>query len=97
MVVVHKALSRELSLLPGVVGAVAAGDRRRSARIGRHARLVLTFLREYHDSEDRLLWPVLRSRAPRRGLLIGVVEEQHRLIADLSVDCQPEFVLSHLT
>jgi hemerythrin-like domain-containing protein len=91
MVVVHKALRREISLLPGVVGAVAAGDRRRSARIGRHARLVLTFLREYHDSEDRLLWPVLRSRAPRSGLLIGVVEEQHRLIADLSVDCQPEF------
>lgn len=59
MVVVHKALRRELSLLPGVVGAVAAGDRRRSARIGRHARLVLTFLREYHDSEDRLLWRVL--------------------------------------
>jgi len=23
--------------------------------IERHARLVLTFLREYHDSEDRLL------------------------------------------
>ena len=91
MVVVHKALRRELSLLPGIVGAVAAGDRRRSARIGRHARLVLTFLREHHDSEDRLLWPVLRSRAPRSGLMVGIVEEQHRLIADLSVDCQPEF------
>jgi hemerythrin-like domain-containing protein len=91
MVVVHKALRRELSLLPGVVGAVAAGDRRRSARVGRHARLVLTFLREYHDSEDRLLWPALRSRAPLSGLLIDTVEEQHRLIADLSVDCEPEF------
>jgi uncharacterized protein YbjQ (UPF0145 family) len=34
---VHKALRRELSLLPGIVGGVAAGDRRRSARIGRHA------------------------------------------------------------
>ena len=63
MAVVHKALRRELSMLPGVVIAVAAGDRRRSARIERHARLVLTFLREYHDSEDRLLRPVLRSRA----------------------------------
>jgi hypothetical protein len=52
---VHKALRREVSLLTGVVGAVAAGDRRRSAMIERHARLVLTFLREYHDSEDRLL------------------------------------------
>jgi len=55
MVVAHKALRREVSLLPRVVGAVAAGDRRRSAMIERHARLVLTFLREYHDSEDRLL------------------------------------------
>jgi hemerythrin-like domain-containing protein len=91
MVVVHKALRRELSLLPGVVAAVAAGDRRRSARIGRHARLVLTFLREYHDGEDRLLWPALRRRVPLSGLLIDAVEEQHRLIADLSVDCQPEF------
>ena len=78
MVVVHKALRRELSLLPGVVSAVAAGDRRRSARIERHARLVLTFLREYHDSEDRLLWPVLRSRAALSDLLIDTVEEQHR-------------------
>jgi len=91
MVVVHKALRRELSLLPGVVGAVAAGDRRRSARIERHARLVLTFLREHHDSEDRLLWPALRSRAPLSGLLIDTVEDQHRLIADLSVNFQPEF------
>lgn len=91
MVVVHRALRRELSLLPGVVSAVAAGDRRRSARIERHARLVLTFLREHHDSEDRLLWPVLRSRAALSDLLIDTVEEQHRLIADLSVDCQPEF------
>ena len=91
MVVVHKALRRELSLLPGVVSAVAPGDRRRSARIERHARLVLTFLREYHDSEDRLLWPVLRSRAALSNLLIDTVEEQHRLIADLSVGCQPEF------
>jgi hypothetical protein len=55
MVVAHKALRREVSLLPGVVGAVAAGDRRRSAMIERHSRLVLTFLREYHDNEDRLL------------------------------------------
>ena len=52
---------------------------------------MLTFLREYHDSEDRLLWPVLRRRAALSGLLIDVVEEQHRVIADLSVDCQPEF------
>jgi hemerythrin-like domain-containing protein len=91
MVVVHKALRREFSLLPGVVGAVAAGDRRRSARIERHARLVLTFLREHHDSENRLLWPVLRSRASLTDLLIDAVEERHRLIADLAVDCQPEF------
>jgi hemerythrin-like domain-containing protein len=91
MTVVHKALRRELSLLPGVVGAVAADDRRRSARIARHARLVLTLLREHHDSEDRLLWPVLRSRAPRSDTLIDTVEAQHRIIADLSVGCQPEF------
>jgi hemerythrin-like domain-containing protein len=91
MIVVHKALRREFSLLPGIVGAVAADDRRRSATIARHARLVLTFLREHYDSEDRLLWPVLRSRAPRSGPLIGIVEEQHRVIADLSVGCQPEF------
>ena len=45
---------------------------------------MLTFLREYHDSEDRLLWPVLRSRAALSDLLIDTVEEQHRLIADLS-------------
>lgn len=68
--IVHKALRRALSLLPGVVSAVAAGDRRRSARIERHARLVLTFLHEYHDSEDQLPWPVLRSQAPQSDLLL---------------------------
>jgi hypothetical protein len=52
---------------------------------------VLTFLREYHDSEDRLLWPALRGRARLSDLLIDTVEEQHRLIADLSVDGQPQF------
>jgi hemerythrin-like domain-containing protein len=91
MVVVHRALRRELALLPGVVGAAAAGDWRRSTTIGRHARLVLTFLREHHDSEDRLLWPGLRSRIPLSDPLIDTLEEQHRVIADLLVHCQPEF------
>jgi len=50
---------------------------------------VVTFLREYHDGEDRLLWPVLRSRAALSDLLIDSVEEQHRLIADLSVGSRP--------
>lgn len=52
---------------------------------------MLTLLRECHDGEDRLLRPVLRSRAPLSDLLIGTAEEQHRLIADLPVGCQPEF------
>jgi DNA-binding CsgD family transcriptional regulator len=52
---------------------------------------VLTFVREHHDSEDRLLWPGLRSRIPLSGLLIDTLEEQHHVIADFLVDCQPEF------
>ena len=63
MLVIHRALRRELHLLPDVIEAVAAHDIRRAATVVEHALLVLTFLHEHHDAEDRLLWPLLRERS----------------------------------
>lgn len=84
MLVIHKALTREFGLLPVLVRAVRPGDRRRAQPIVAHARLASAFLHAHHDGEDRLLWPLLITRAPVKTHLIELMERQHAAIAGLS-------------
>lgn len=79
MVLVHRALRRELGALPGLVRDAADAARRR--RVADHAREVLEFLHTHHHGEDELLWPLLRERAPLEGDLVQRMERQHRSVA----------------
>ncbi|SDL98414.1 Hemerythrin HHE cation binding domain-containing protein [Nonomuraea maritima] len=92
MKVIHKALRRELSLLPVLLSKVAAGDTGRAGVLAGHALLVLDMLHEHHEGEDALLWPLLRQRVPLEEQLVQTMEAQHEVVADLV-----EAIRSHLT
>lgn len=78
MLVVHTALLREFRLAPAAVTRVPIGDRRRAALVDRHLGLLCQLLHHHHTGEDRLLWPLLRARLPRRDLArIEQAETQH--------------------
>lgn len=83
MIVIHKALRREFALLPAVVAAVEEADRRQVRRIAAHARLAIALLHAHHDSEDRLIWPLLLQRLPVDKSLITTMEKQHAVVADI--------------
>ncbi len=90
MIVIHKALRREFGLLPGIVGKVAGGDTARAGVVADHTKLTLRFLHEHHESEDRLLWPVLEQRVPLERSLVETMEAQHTVVADLIASLEAE-------
>lgn len=79
MVLVHRALRRELSALPTLVRGATDAPRRR--RVAQHVREMLHFLHTHHQGEDELLWPLLRLRAPLDADLVERMESQHRSVA----------------
>src|SRR4051812_46582071 len=81
MLVIHRALRRELALLPGLVAAVRPGDTARAGLLGRHLALVLHMLHDHHEAEDDLLWPVLEARAPLADDLVATMTAQHATVA----------------
>ncbi|TDD30194.1 hemerythrin domain-containing protein [Nonomuraea terrae] len=83
MKVIHKALRREFRLLPVLASQVAGHDTKRAGELASHATLVLGMLHEHHESEDTLLWPLLRQRVPLEKPLVETMEEQHHVVAEL--------------
>jgi hemerythrin-like domain-containing protein len=78
MIVVHTALLREFRLAPAAVSRVADGSHRQSAAVDRHLGLLCDLLHHHHAGEDKLLWPLLRSRIPPEALtLLEAAEAEH--------------------
>jgi len=90
MVVIHRAMRREFRLLPRLIAAASGPDTARAQLLARHAELLLLFLHTHHDSEDRLLWPLLAGRVPAAKKLTATMEGQHRAIDDLITAIRPE-------
>jgi hypothetical protein len=90
MVVIHKALRREFGLLPRLVGDVPVTDTARAGLLARHAGLLLLLLHTHHDSEDRLLWPLLADRLPAAKQLTETMEQQHQTMDGLIGVVRPE-------
>jgi hypothetical protein len=90
MVVIHKALRREFGLLPGLVGTVPVTDTARAGLLAAHVELLLLLLHGHHDSEDRLLWPVLADRVPSAKELTATMEHEHRTLHSLIGAIRPE-------
>ena len=84
MLVIHNMFRREFALMPGLVGAVVAGEHDRAQIIGDHVEAVIDILHQHHTHEDENIWPLLLDRcgesvAPLAGLMHG----QHQQVATL--------------
>jgi hypothetical protein len=77
MVIVHRFLRREFTLLPALVTGVSAGDSLRAWLIATHGLALLDALHVHHSGEDALLWPLLVSRAAPGDELAARMQAQH--------------------
>jgi hypothetical protein len=82
MYLIHTMLRREFSLLPDVIRRADRTDAKRRALICAHAQLVCRILHAHHESEDLVLWPLLRERAEAESTeIVAAMGEQHHAIA----------------
>ena len=81
MFAAHTIFRREFGLMPGLIRAVAAGDKQRSALVADHVAFVSSILNHHHSGEDTYVWPPLQERCPGDcAALVDVMEEQHHAI-----------------
>jgi hemerythrin-like domain-containing protein len=83
MLVIHNMFRREFALMPGLVGAVVAGDHDRAQIIGDHVQAVIALLHDHHTHEDEGIWPLLLDRCTRAARLVGLMQGQHQQVATL--------------
>jgi hemerythrin-like domain-containing protein len=89
MVLMHRAIRRELGQLPRLFRS-AGNDRARSKVIGGHAREMLDFLHTHHTGEDELLFPILRERTSLDPELMDRMDAQHAQVDDAVVAVNAE-------
>jgi hemerythrin-like domain-containing protein len=83
MLMMHNLFRRELALMPGLVGGVAAGDHDRAQIIADHMEAVIAVLHGHHTHEDENIWPLLLNRCTQAARLVGLMEGQHQQVATL--------------
>jgi hemerythrin-like domain-containing protein len=85
MVVVHRALRREIRLLEELIAAVAPGDVKRSAVLASHFADIRTGLTNHHQGEDELLWPPMLTRVgPERDIILRMETEHEQVFETLT-------------
>ena len=83
MLMMHNMFRREFALMPGLVGAVIAGEYDRAQMIGDHIHAVIAVLHGHHSHEDEDIWPLLLDRCTRAAGLVGLMHGQHHQVATL--------------
>src|ERR1700730_16565897 len=83
MLIIHNMFRREFALMPGLVGAVVAGDHDRAQIIGDQVEAVINLLHDHHTHEDENIWPLLLDRCTRAARLVGLMQGQHQQVAPL--------------
>jgi Hemerythrin HHE cation binding domain len=83
MLMMHNMFRREFALMPGLVGAVVAGEHDRAQTIGDHVQAVIDVLHGHHTHEDKDIWPLLLDRCIRAAELVGLMHGQHQQVATL--------------
>ncbi|GAA2893123.1 hypothetical protein GCM10010517_57650 [Streptosporangium fragile] len=77
MYLAHYGFRRDLGRLLAAVGRVGHGDRKRISALREHFTWVLFALHHHHTSEDEMIWPRLRERAPKAIETIDALEAEH--------------------
>jgi hemerythrin-like domain-containing protein len=84
MLMMHNMFRREFALMPGLVGAVVAGEHDRAQMIGDHMEAVIDVLHQHHTHEDENIWPLLLDRCGESvAPLAGLMQGQHHQVATL--------------
>ncbi|OBA96532.1 hypothetical protein A5662_17635 [Mycobacteriaceae bacterium 1482268.1] len=81
MLVVHRVFRREFHGMSDLISAVADGDVSRAVVVRDHLTFMVDALHHHHASEDDLVWPKLKIRAPNREAEIERMAGQHAEIA----------------
>ena len=77
MFAVHGVFRDSLGAAPTLVGEITPGDAERVALIANYYENILSFLEAHHDSEEKLVFPLLRERCTGSAALIDDMAEQH--------------------
>jgi hemerythrin-like domain-containing protein len=81
MFAVHTMFRREFSLMPGLVRAVAAGDKPRTALVADHVDFMAKALGIHHSDEDKHVWPGIRARGGEKvASIVDLMQRQHGAI-----------------
>jgi hemerythrin-like domain-containing protein len=82
MIVVHTMFRKQFAAIPGLVSAVAEGERDQVAIVADHVAWMVEFLHAHHEGEDMMVWPRLVERCPTEvEPLIFTMESQHHALA----------------
>ena len=77
MYAVHGVFRDTLAAAPVLVGGVAEGDADRVAVVTNYYENVLSFLHAHHESEEEVVFPLLRERCPDESALVDELAAQH--------------------
>jgi iron-sulfur cluster repair protein YtfE (RIC family) len=88
MFAVHGVFRDTLGAAPSLVGGVAAGDTERVALVANYYENVLSFLEAHHDTEEKLVFPLLRERCPAQGPLLDRLEAEHEEALELMANAE---------
>jgi hypothetical protein len=83
MFAVHGVFRDTLGAGPDLVRGVAPGDAERVALVANYYENVLSFLESHHETEDVLVFPLLRERCPDSGALLDRLADEHEEMVKL--------------
>jgi hypothetical protein len=88
MYAVHGVFRDTLGSTPQLVGDCTPGDAERAATIVNYYENILSFLSSHHETEEQLVFPLLRQRCPGEAALIDRMDEEHREAVRLLEEAQ---------
>ena len=81
---IHRAVRRDLSGFAGALDHFPAGDRDRAAALAARFGWLDVLLTHHHESEEQILWPVLRTSPPDTAEVAELSGEHERIVAALA-------------
>jgi hypothetical protein len=77
MLAVHAVFRDTLAAAPGLIDGASDGDAARVALVANYYDNILRFLEVHHESEEQLVFPLLRQRCPADSAVVDQMETEH--------------------
>jgi hypothetical protein len=81
---VHGVFRDTLDAAGSLLGGVASSDEQRRSLIANFYQNILAFLHAHHDSEEDVVFPLLRERCPDQISIVDHLAEQHVEVVELA-------------